>query len=75
LIYNTLTGLRPTEACHSIALIQSNLWVYLKQDKMILEHYRYPQIYIRNSKKAFISIVDDNIIKIAMEAVNCGYNA
>jgi hypothetical protein len=41
---------------------------------MILEHYRYPEIYIRNSKKAFISIVDDNVIKIGMEAANCGYN-
>ena len=42
---------------------------------MILEHYRYPATYIRNSKKAFISIVDDTIIKIGQEAANCGYNA
>ncbi len=53
LIYATLTGLRPTEACHSIALIQSDLQVYLKHDKMILEHYKYPETYIRNSKKAY----------------------
>jgi hypothetical protein len=75
LIYNTLTGLRPAEACQSIALIQRDLQDYLKHDKMILEHYRYPEIYIRNSKKAFISIVDDSIIKIGLEAANCGYNA
>jgi Archaeal phage integrase len=76
LIYNTLTGLRPAEACQSIALIQSDLQNYLKQDKMILEHYRYPEIYIRNSKKAFISVVDDSIIKIGLEAAaNCSYNA
>jgi hypothetical protein len=43
LIYATLTGLRPTEACHSIALIQTDLQVYPKQDKMILEHYKYPE--------------------------------
>jgi hypothetical protein len=43
LIYATLTGLRPTEACHSIALFQTDLQVYLKQDKMILEHYKYPE--------------------------------
>jgi intergrase/recombinase len=48
---------------------------YLKRDKMILEHYRYPATYIHNSKKAFISIVDDTIIKIGQEAANCGYNA
>ena len=75
LIYNTLTGLRPAEACHSIALIQSDLQAYLKQDKMIIEHYRYPEIHIRNSKKAFISVVDDTIIRIGLEASNCGYNA
>jgi hypothetical protein len=75
LIYTTLTGLRPTEACQSIALIQGDLQNYLKTDKMILEHYQYPEIYIRNSKKAFISIVDDTIIKIGREAANCGYNA
>ena len=74
LIYATLTGLRPAEACHSIALIQSDLQVYLKQDKMILEHYKYPETYIRNSKKAFISIVDDTIIRIGLEAASCGYN-
>jgi hypothetical protein len=75
LIYNTLTGLRAAEACYSIALIQSDLQTYLKQDKMILEHYRYPTIYIRNSKKAFISLVDDAILKLGLEAANCGYNA
>jgi Archaeal phage integrase len=75
LIYNTLTGLRPAEACQSIALIQGDFQNYLKKDKMVLEHYRYPEIYIRNSKKAFISIVDDTIIKIGREAANCGYNA
>jgi hypothetical protein len=74
LIYNTLTGLRPTEACQSIALIQNDIQNYLKRDKMILEHYKYPETYIRNSKKAFISIVDDTIIRIGLEAASCGYN-
>ncbi|MFL6476904.1 MAG: hypothetical protein ACJ70Y_08005 [Nitrososphaera sp.] len=75
LIYATLTGLRPAEACQSIALIHHDLQNYLKTDTMILEHYQHPEIYIRNSKKAFISIVDDAIIKIGQESANCGYNA
>ncbi|MDQ3969163.1 MAG: hypothetical protein M3275_12305 [Thermoproteota archaeon] len=37
---------------------------------MILEHYKYPETYIRNSKKAFISIVDDTIIRIGLAAVS-----
>ena len=75
LIYATLTGLRPAEARKSIALIHSDLKNYLKTDTMILEHYQHPEIYIRNSKKAFISIVDDDIIRIGQESANCGYNA
>ncbi len=42
---------------------------------MILEHYKYPESYIRNSKKAFISLVDDAIVEIGQESANCGYNA
>ena len=75
LLYDVLIGLRPTEACQSISLIQSdNFDRYLNTDTMILEHYKYPNIFIRNSKKAFISIVNEDIISLAKNANNCGYN-
>jgi len=75
LIYATLVGLRPTEACQSISLIHTDLGIYLNKDLMVLEHLRYPDIFIRNSKKAFVSIVNEDIISYAKNANNCGYNA
>jgi hypothetical protein len=54
LIFNTLTGLPPSEAHLSISLIHNNLEKYLNDDK-ILEHFRFPD-FIRRTKKAYISI-------------------
>ncbi len=67
LIYCSLTGLRPTEVFSSISLIKSDLKKYLDKDKMILEHIRYPEIFIRKTKKAYISIVNESIIQIAKD--------
>ena len=67
LIYCTLTRLRPTEAFSSINLIKSDLDNYLDKDKMILEHVKYPEIFIRKTKKAYISIANETIIQIAKD--------
>jgi integrase len=75
LLYNALTGLRPNEACESIRLLKNELCNYLKEDSMILEHYKYPQIFIRRTKKAYISIVTDSILDIVKEPPTCSYNA
>ena len=75
LIYCTLTGLRPTEAFSSINLIKSDLNNYLDKDKMILEHVKYPEIFIRKTKKAYISIVNDSIIQIANDTNQSSYNS
>ena len=75
LLYNTLTGLRPTEACQSISLIHSDLNNYLKDDTMVLEHYKYPHIFIRKTKKSYISIVTETILNIAKHADIHSYNS
>jgi intergrase/recombinase len=75
LIYCTLTGLRPTEAFSSINLIKSDLDNYLDKDKMLLEHVKYPQIFIRKTKKAYLSIVNESIIQIAIETRQSNYNS
>jgi hypothetical protein len=67
LFYCTLTGLRPTGAINSINLIKSNLDNYLDKEEMILKHIKYPSIFIRNTKKACISIVNESIIQIAKD--------
>jgi hypothetical protein len=67
LIFNTLTGLRPSEACMAITLIHNNLEHYLNRDTQILEHFKF-QEFIRHIKKAYISLFNDEILKIAEHA-------
>ncbi len=73
--YATLTGLRPTEACQSIALVKTDLDNYLKRDSMTIEHFRYPETFIRKTKKAFVSAVNDSIIDLAKDTGNHSYNS
>ena len=74
LLFNTLTGLRPDEACKAISLIQKED-NYVRRDLMILEHYKFPDIFIRRTKKAYISVLTDSILDLARHSSNCGYNA
>jgi hypothetical protein len=75
LLYGTLSGLRPDEACKSIILLKKEQDNYLRRDLMILEHYKYPDIFIRRTKKAYISIVTDSMLELAKQSAACGYNA
>jgi Archaeal phage integrase len=75
LLFNTLTGLRPDEACKAIEIIQTEEDNYVRKDLMILEHYKFPDIFIRRTKKAYISILTDSILDLVKQSANCGYNA
>ncbi|PBO85693.1 MAG: hypothetical protein COA77_02160 [Thaumarchaeota archaeon] len=75
LIYCTVTGLRPTEACQSIELIQTDLDNYLNKDSMMLEHFKYAELFIRKTKHAFVSIIDDSIIELAQNTSQRSYNS
>jgi hypothetical protein len=75
LLFNVLTGLRPDEACKAIQIIHEDRDNYIKKDSMILEHYKFPDIFIRRTKKAYISILTDSILNLARQSANCGYNA
>jgi len=44
LLYCTLTGLRPAEACVSIQLLKEKMEEYLTKDKKVLEHFRFPEV-------------------------------
>jgi intergrase/recombinase len=64
LVFNTLTGLRPTEAVESFNLLSSSSKDYLSKDGKRLEHFRFPSIFIRRTKKAFISITNRQILDL-----------
>jgi intergrase/recombinase len=66
LLFNTLTGLRPSEACTAIGLIHTDSNNYINRSNHTLEHFRYP-CFIRRTKKAYISIYNDKIIEVAKD--------
>jgi hypothetical protein len=51
LLFDALTGLRPDEASKAIALIHEQENNYIRKDLMILERYKFPDIFIRRTKK------------------------
>jgi hypothetical protein len=65
LLFNTLTGLRPDEAQKSIWLIKTKENDYIDNGKGLLKHYQFPSIFLRKTKNAYVSIIDDQILKIA----------
>lgn len=68
LVFNTLTGLRPTEAVLSIQLIESEPERYINKETGMLEHFRHPDLFIRKTKKAYITAFNDIILKVADKA-------
>jgi hypothetical protein len=52
LLFDTITGLRPDEACKSIRLLNECEQEYLKKSTMVVEHFKFPQIFIRRTKNA-----------------------
>lgn len=68
-LFCTLTGLRASEAVESIKLLASpQLWKsqqYYNPEQNVLQHYRFPDIFIRRTKAVYISVVDKEIVGIA----------
>lgn len=73
--YTVMTGLRPSEACQSIALLkEDNDEEYLNSETILLQHFKFPQLFLRKTKKAYISVVTPEILEIGRKANNGGYN-
>jgi hypothetical protein len=63
-----VTGLRFTECVVSYNLSvklngEGRLGDYYKVDKEALEHYRFKELFLRNTKKAFVSFVPEDLVK------------
>jgi intergrase/recombinase len=74
LIYCALTGLRPKEAVQSLSLLRNHPECYLK-GSTVLEHFKHPDIFIRRTKKAYISIISDCVLDVANRTGNHSYNS
>lgn len=65
LMFNVLVGLRPQEAIDSFNLLLSDKRdEYLSKDERLLEHFKFPDIFLRRTKKAFISIAIGELVSL-----------
>src|SRR5918998_6534265 len=72
LLFCTLTGMRGSECVEAVKLLQALYQdrQYYNPERQILQHYLYPNIFIKRTKAIYVSIVNDEIIRIARKAGN-----
>jgi hypothetical protein len=74
-----LIGLRPSEVVESVRLLNNKLEIfhtYYNPERQCLEHFRFPQQFLRQTKKAYLSFVTPSMLSIVqnLEKVST-YNA
>lgn len=70
ILFNTLTGLRPDEAQKAIWLIKTKESEYVDKERGILKHYQFPSIFLRQTKNAYVGILNDQIVELAKTTPN-----
>jgi hypothetical protein len=70
--FNVLVGLRPSETVMAVNMLRTTP-SYLNKEIGVLEHFRYPGQFIRNTKKCFVSVVDDETLEIAKSTRSLDY--
>jgi len=75
LIFCTVTGLRPAEACNSLQLLKESRDEYLSKDKKVLEHFRFPSVFLRRTKNAYVSMVFEKLLKVVDTSDSISYNS
>jgi intergrase/recombinase len=78
LLYCTLLGVRPTEALESVKLVQNaeTFKIYYNEEKQCLQHFKFPSIYVRRTKCAYVSLVDRETLLLAKKCPpNLSYDA
>ena len=78
--YTLVTGLRKGEAVNSFNLIielsqQNRLSEYYNSDTEILEHFKYADLFLRATKKVYISIVNKDLVSAIERSNNVSYSA
>jgi hypothetical protein len=72
LVFNALTGLRPSEGCLSCILVselssKGKLSEYLDEDLMMLQHFKYKELFLRGNKNAYISFLTKDLLNLILE--------
>ena len=75
ILFATLTGLRPDESIKALSQLKTGSTEYIDYERMMLLHYRFPDMFLRISKKAFVSIINKDILEIGCATpVNIRYS-
>jgi hypothetical protein len=72
LVFNALTGLRVHEGMDACKLLsdldsQHKLDSYLNKELWMLEHFRFPQTFLRRCKNAYISLITPELLQIVLK--------
>jgi hypothetical protein len=72
LMFDVLTGLRPNETAMSCNLITelsegNKLDSYLDRELMMLQHFRFPDLFLRKSKNAYISFITPELLQLVLK--------
>jgi intergrase/recombinase len=64
--WNCLTGLRPNESLASLRLIKDpeQFKTYYDPDRQLLCHYKFPKIFFRRTKVAYVSVLNNELLRI-----------
>jgi hypothetical protein len=73
--FDALTGLRPAEAIQSCNMLRNNGHGYLNSELQVLEHFKFPAVFIRGKKRAYFSIVDAETLEIVRNTTSIDYEA
>jgi intergrase/recombinase len=75
--FGVLVGLHPSEVVESVRLLQNSGASYYNPERQVLEHFRFPDIFLRRTKKAYISFITlDNLQPIVnLGCKTPGYNS
>ncbi|MDN5847250.1 MAG: hypothetical protein L0H53_13365 [Candidatus Nitrosocosmicus sp.] len=76
-IFCTLTGLRVSEALDSVRILKDreSRSKYLDIDKKIIKHYIFAETFIRNTKRAYFSVINDDILRVALASYSESYSS
>ncbi|MHB2035191.1 MAG: hypothetical protein ACYCPW_00405 [Nitrososphaerales archaeon] len=80
LVWIAVSGLRPVEASRSHELFfrlssQKKLEQYLDSETSMLCHYKFPAVFIRRTKNAFITFASPKILEVLASSNPTSYNA
>jgi intergrase/recombinase len=68
LLFCTMTGLRASECIEAVRLLNKMneyTTLYYNPEQNILQHYRFPELFIRRTKAVYISVMNDKLLSIA----------